>query len=380
MTTTSIASPTSLIRFGFARTEITPPVGIYHRIWGAARHDRAAGVHRPLFGDVMAFGSVDSAAEQAQGLPLLIRVQLDLCGLVQSQYDDVTQALCEAGGVPSSSIVITFSHTHSSGWFASDRLTLPGGDLIPPYLQQLSSKLQEACRQAVADMQEVTLTYAVGQCNLAANRDCRDEVYGGYVCGFNPDSPADDTVVVVRVTDTSNRLQEVSHFAGGISTVNLPLKPKPDRMILQKELEEWEAYHREADARGDVVAARDSRAYAERARRWLARLDDLPEGTTFPLRFSVHRMGDAIWVTSGGEPYNLLQVELRKRFPDRTLLFSPLAGNMQVAYLLSADRYGKGLYQEEPSMLAQGCLEMLIDAIATRIEGGDRGEVSEACR
>ena len=33
---------------GFARADITPPVGIYHRMWGAALHDRATGVHRPL--------------------------------------------------------------------------------------------------------------------------------------------------------------------------------------------------------------------------------------------------------------------------------------------------------------------------------------------
>jgi hypothetical protein len=34
-----------------------------------------------------------------------------------------------------------------------------------------------------------------------------------------------------------------------------------------------------------------------------------------------------------------------------------------VAYLLPRDRYGRGLYQEEPSILAPGCLEELADAI-----------------
>ena len=49
-------------------------------------------------------------------------------------------------------------------------------------------------------------------------------------------------------------------------------------------------------------------------------------------------------------------------------IFSPLAGDFQVAYLLPADRYGKGLYQEEPSILASGCLEILIEAVAERIQ------------
>jgi hypothetical protein len=41
---------------------------------------------------------------------------------------------------------------------------------------------------------------------------------------------------------------------------------------------------------------------------------------------------------------------------------------MQVAYLLPKDRYGKGLYQEEPSSLAPGCLETLTEAMAQQIE------------
>jgi hypothetical protein len=35
---------------------------------------------------------------------------------------------------------------------------------------------------------------------------------------------------------------------------------------------------------------------------------------------------------------------------------------------LARDSYGKGLYQEQPSILAAGCLETLIDAIADRIQ------------
>jgi hypothetical protein len=63
----------------------------------------------------------------------------------------------------------------------------------------------------------------------------------------------------------------------------------------------------------------------------------------------------------------VLQRELRHRFPSLTVLVSPLDGDLQVAYLLPRDRYGLGLYQEEPSSLAPGCLEVLIEAIATRI-------------
>ena len=41
-------APQTRGRFALAHADITPPAGIYHRMWGAALHDRATGVHRPL--------------------------------------------------------------------------------------------------------------------------------------------------------------------------------------------------------------------------------------------------------------------------------------------------------------------------------------------
>jgi hypothetical protein len=132
-------------------------------------------------------------------------------------------------------------------------------------------------------------------------------------------------------------------------------------------MEDWLARQREADTAGDASAARDHGAHAERARRWLNRLSALPAGDYYPYSFTVQRMGDGFWIGVGGEPYNLLQTELRRRFPDHPVVVTVLAGELSIAYLLPAGRYGKGLYQEEPSILAPGCLETLIDAIAARM-------------
>ena len=172
MSSTQVLSPTSRLRFGLARVDITPPVGIYHPLWGAARHHRSTGVHRPLTAEVMAFGPAGETG------PRLLRAQLDSPGLVKSQHE----ALLNCG-----------PHYH---W------------LWP--------------------------------------------------------------------------------FGGGRGQLCLP-------------------------------------------------------------------------------PYHI-QVELRRRFPELTLVFSPMSGDLQVAYLLPQDRYGKGLYQEEPSILAAGCLEMLTEAITGRVE------------
>jgi hypothetical protein len=163
------------------------------------------------------------------------------------------------------------------------------------------------------------------------------------------------------------RMPDTTRWSGGTYTVDLPLKDRPDADLLRADIVRWEGEAASFDGRGEPVRARDCVAYAERARRRLEQLAEFPAGTTCPLTFTVHRMGDAVWVTCGGEPDSALQVELRRRFPDQTLIVSPLSGDIQVGYLLTEDRYGLGLYEEEPSILAQGCLEILIAAIADRI-------------
>ncbi len=43
-----VNTPQSRCRAAVARCDITPPIGIYHRMSGAALQDQATGVHRPL--------------------------------------------------------------------------------------------------------------------------------------------------------------------------------------------------------------------------------------------------------------------------------------------------------------------------------------------
>ena len=56
---------------GVARHDITPPVGIYARNWGAAQHDVAEGIHRPLEAAVM------TIQEEPGAVPLVL-VTVDL--------------------------------------------------------------------------------------------------------------------------------------------------------------------------------------------------------------------------------------------------------------------------------------------------------------
>jgi hypothetical protein len=141
--------------------------------------------------------------------------------------------------------------------------------------------------------------------------------------------------------------------------------PKCEDLLRQRE--EWEQREAEATAAGDAQRARDARAMAERATRGLMRVEHLPPGDWFPYRVQLWRMGDAVWIGLNGEHYNLLQRELRSRFPGVPIVVGTLANGSLVSYLPDKRSYGKGLYQANIAILAPGCLETLIEAVADKI-------------
>lgn len=185
---------------GVARADITPPVGIYHRMWGAALHDRAEGVHRPLTATALYLRSAAHADEQQ------LFIALDHCLLGEREAEDIVAAIEQQTGVPRGSVVLCYSHTHAAGLMLPDRSDQPGGDLIAPYLEQLKVRLVAAAGQAREQAQAATMVYGVGHCRLARQRDFWDEATQQFVCGFNPDGGGDDTLLVARITSADGSL------------------------------------------------------------------------------------------------------------------------------------------------------------------------------
>src|SRR5437763_5165372 len=105
---TAVETPQSRCRLGIARCDITPPVGIYHRMWGAAAHDRATGVHRPLTATALVFSPTASDAEQ-------VVLALDHCVLWAREQATLEEAVCRGAGVAPADLVVTYSHTHAAG-------------------------------------------------------------------------------------------------------------------------------------------------------------------------------------------------------------------------------------------------------------------------
>lgn len=196
-----VDSPQSQVRFAATRADITPPLGIYWRMWGAATHDHATGVHRPLTATAAVFEPLDDSQER------LALISLDHCLLGKDEAELVISTVCQHTSLAPSQVLLTFTHTHSAGLMSLDRAKLPGGELIAPYLQSIAETCAKLTAEAISQLEPAVITYGIGCCDLARHRDFWDEENKLFVCGFNPEQRADDTVLVARITDTSGKVR-----------------------------------------------------------------------------------------------------------------------------------------------------------------------------
>jgi hypothetical protein len=188
-------------RIGVAREDITPPVGIYARNWGAAKHDVAEGIHRPLTATALTL--------QGEGAPLvLVAVDLGWWRATENERH-VRDAVLQALQIDPARVMINMSHTHAGPATSLEDRDKPGGELIAPYLDKVRDAVVRAARRALESAAPGSLTWTNGRCDLAVNRDLPDPSRDRYATGFNPSATADDTVLVGRVADPSGKVRAV---------------------------------------------------------------------------------------------------------------------------------------------------------------------------
>src|SRR4029079_16264856 len=133
-----VNTPQSHCRLGVARCDITPPVGIYHRLWGAATHERATGIHRKLTATAVVFQPIGAGTRLTSESPAddaeQILIAVDHCLLWAREMESLLAAGAGQANVPRARLLVVFSHTHAGGLIDFDRKSLPGGELIKPYL------------------------------------------------------------------------------------------------------------------------------------------------------------------------------------------------------------------------------------------------------
>lgn len=193
--TRAVPSKNTRCRFGVAVRDVTGPVGIYMRWWGAAKHDVADGIHRPSLATAAVIAPIDGTG------PELTLVALDYCSF-QNPEDERTlrRTLWERTGTTEETLILTLSHAHSTVNAGSQIADKPGGDLGPAYRARLADEITAAILAARDNLAPAWITYGQGRCNLAGNRDFWDTEESRWACGYNPDGEPDDTVLVARVT------------------------------------------------------------------------------------------------------------------------------------------------------------------------------------
>lgn len=450
--------------------KITPPADMYHRMWGAALHERAEGIHQPLECNVLWLQAADSE-------DCLLILSVDHCLFWKDANDALKEALSQATGIPLGSIVVYFTHTHGAGLMDLSRQELPGGELIAPYLAEIGQKIADACLSLSDALIPAWLTAGTGNCGLATNRDFFDVEREGFVCGFNPLQSADSTLMTIRVASEDGKLISVisnyachpttlawdnklispdyvgamrktmRHALGKVPIVfvqgasgdvgpregfvgdvkvaerngrqlglanlevlaGMPESPqrysydgavvsgatigvwsyKPFTEAEVNDLSEFSAAAREVllpyredlgtlesvtarleqlEADGQTAEAqqwttvqrRDHRALIERENRKITRLSTLESTEAFSYLIRLWTVGEIVLLGLNGELYNCYQTQVREAVSDRAVMVGTLADGSDCWYLLDEASYGKGLYQEDASVIRRGGLEMLI--------------------
>ncbi|GAB3924919.1 neutral/alkaline non-lysosomal ceramidase N-terminal domain-containing protein [Larkinella terrae] len=184
---------------GVAQEDITPPVGIYARNWGAATHEAAEGIHRPL---VLTCATFQTTSEEKP----LVLIGADL-GWWRSSDDErfLRNGILEAVSLDASRLLFCLSHTHAGPSLSRDDATKTGGHLVEAYLRLVQQRAIQAIQTALAKTEPATLTWNYGKCSLASNRDLPDVDKDRFVCGWNPEKKADDTLLVGQIVNREGK-------------------------------------------------------------------------------------------------------------------------------------------------------------------------------
>jgi hypothetical protein len=450
-----VSHPSFRGRIGISRVDITPPVGVYARNWGAATHDVASSIHRPLTLTVLTL-AVDSQDET------LVLIDADLgWWKTPETFHGFQSSLLKELSLQPSSLLFALTHTHAGPPLMEPDPSLPGGQQLTSWLEEVQQATVTAVGQAMSSQFDAILDWHVGRCGLATMRDLPDPRPGAdrFVCGFNPQGQPDDTLFVGRVSDLTGKqhatlvnyachpttlawdntaispdfigaMRETVQSATGapalfmqgasgdlapryqyvgdtavadrhgrqlgfaaLSTLH-DMEPPGTQLVYDGTVESgaplavWR--HQPLAVGSDLRSLRTTvelplkrwpaaeelerqrtacteRALEERLRRKRDIRRMTGDGAMYDLPVHAWRIGDAVLVGCCCEPYSQLQQDLRRRFPNRTILCMNLV-NGSIGYLPPTDLYDQEVYQVWQTPFDRGSLELTIDAMAHCIE------------
>lgn len=190
-------------QIGIARTDITPPVGIYSRNWGAAAHDVADSIHRSL---TLTALTLSTGPDQ----PPLVLVDADLGwwrGL--DVFRRFQKQVLDALDLEAGQLIFALSHTHAGPPLMDADEALPGCDILKTWMEELPRATIATVRDALAAPFDGIIDWTTGRCTLATVRDLPDPdpKADRFLCGYSPEGEPDDTLIVGRITDSAGQMR-----------------------------------------------------------------------------------------------------------------------------------------------------------------------------
>ena len=198
----SLAASAVDFRAGFARTDITPPLGVFMPGYYQERH--AKSVLDPLQVNCIAF---------SDGSKTALVMQFDTEALSDSVANKMRDAISKATGVSRDAIMLHASHTHDGGCLAAniEQGSAAGKGVQPltaTYVDMSTTRAADAAVEAIRDMRPASLSYARTEAKrISFGR--RYKMKNGKVYTNpgvkNPDivgpdgNPPDETVQVLRI-------------------------------------------------------------------------------------------------------------------------------------------------------------------------------------
>ena len=166
---------------GVAVRDITPPIGI-----------ELVGYHRPHPSDSVLDRLMATAFESSDRAAVLVTV--DNAGMLVSHTNELRQRVADALGLPRSSVMVCFSHTHS-GPETSD-----GKPEWVKHREYLMDQAVDAAREAWRARRQCHAGWGVTRAPIGINRRILGPD-GKAVMGANPDGLVDDRIGVFRIEE-----------------------------------------------------------------------------------------------------------------------------------------------------------------------------------
>lgn len=192
-------------RIGIARQEITPPLGIYARNWGAATHDVAESIHRPLTLSALSLSTLDGGNS-------LLLIDADLgWWRTPVAFQKFQRTLLAELEMQPHELAFALTHTHAAPPLMEFDESLPGAEILRDWYEDVLQAAISTAKAARENAIESVLEWRTGQCGLATVRDFADPEPGAtrFLCGFAPDQQADQTLIVGRITDSVGAVRGV---------------------------------------------------------------------------------------------------------------------------------------------------------------------------